>query len=151
MYKSPTDMGVNRISSGIIDDEILKNAATDEIIRRYFRTLCDYKKGVADNDSLLRAKSIMQELNLNETDRQSVLPARQKSQKTQTNCVALQLNDGRIVTGKMTNIMEASASCIINAIKLLANLDDNIHLISPSVLNPIFELKEKNYQQKTLY
>lgn len=148
MYKSPTDMGVNRISSGIIDDEILRNAATDEIIRRYFRTLCDYKKGVADNDSLLRAKSIMQELNLNETDRQSVLPARQKSQKTQTNCVALQLNDGRIVTGKMTNIMEASASCIINAIKLLANLDDNIHLISPSVLNPIFELKEKKLSTK---
>lgn len=142
MYKSPTDMGVNRISSGIIDDDIIQKASIDEIVRRYFKTLTEFKKGFIDKESVNRATSIMEELNLTELDRKCVKPARDKSATTQKNCVAIELNDGYIVTGKETKIMEAAASCLINAIKHLSNLDDKIHLISPSVLEPIFELKE---------
>lgn len=144
VYKSPTDMGVNRISTGIIDDEVLKQAAMQEIIRRYFKTSCEYKKGYVDIDTLSRSKLIMEELNLSEKDRPCVLKAREKAEKSSSHAVAIQLNDGNIITGRTTNLMDATASAMLNALKYLAKLDDTLLLLSPSVLTPILELKSQS-------
>lgn len=149
VYKSPTDMGVNRISCGIIDDDIIKEASRQEIIRRYFKTACEYKKGYVDKDTSDRAKLIMEELNLKEADRKCVAPARAKSElfKCQSvdvyPAVALELKDGTIVTGRKTNVMDAAAAVLLNAIKYFANLDDSIHLIAPEILEPIMNLKSQ--------
>ena len=151
IYKSPTDMGVNRVGFGIINDDIVKEASKQEIIRRYFKTICEYKKGYVDKDVANRAKLIMEELNLKEEDRSVVLPAREyllkkkdESNKSEVHSVvALQLEDGTIITGRGSEIMDAPAAVILNTIKHLANISDEIHLISPVILEPIQNLKFK--------
>lgn len=151
VYKSPTDMGVNRVGYGIIDDEVVKEASNQEIIRRYFKTICEYKKGYLDKETSDRSKLIMEELNLKETDRSVVIPAREylaKQRKLQgkndgISAVALELEDGTIMTGKSSDVMDASSAVILNSIKHLANISDEIHLISPVVLEPIKNLKLK--------
>jgi uncharacterized protein (UPF0371 family) len=151
VYKSPTDMGVNRVGYGIIDDEVIKEASKQEIIRRYFKTTCEYKKGYIDKETSDRAKLIMEELSLKETDRNVVIPARDylaKQRKLQgkndgISSVALELEDGNIITGKSSELMDASAAVILNSIKHLANISDEIHLISPVILEPIKNLKLK--------
>lgn len=154
VYKSPTDMGVNRISCGIIDDEVVQEASRQEIIRRYFKTACEYKKGYVDKETSDRAKLIMEELNLKESDRKCVAPARSKSESCKSQnvdvypAVALELKDGTIVTGRKTNIMDAAAAVLLNAIKYFANLDDSIHLIAPEILEPIMNLKSETLSNK---
>lgn len=154
VYKSPTDMGVNRISCGIIDDEVVQEASRQEIIRRYFKTACEYKKGYVDKETSDRAKLIMEELNLKESDRKCVAPAREKSETCKSQnvdvypAVALELKDGTIVTGRKTNIMDAAAAVLLNAIKYFANLDDSIHLIAPEILEPIMNLKSETLSNK---
>lgn len=151
VYKSPTDMGVNRVGFGIIDDEVVKEASMQEIIRRYFKTICEYKKGYVDKDAYQRIKIIMEELNLKPEDRKVVVPAREYSAALkQLSCkndvcpvVALELDDGTILTGKKSEVMEATAAVVLNAIKYLANISDEIHLISPVVLEPIKSLKSE--------
>lgn len=149
VYQSPTDMGVNRVSAGITDDYVVRNAAQQEIIRRYLKTSCDYKKGFADADAVERAKLLMEEVNLKPTDRRVVVPARERArclrQERNGNgicsAMALELHDGSIVTGKGSDVMNASAAALLNAIKHLAHLDDELHLISPLILEPIQTLK----------
>ncbi len=156
VYKSPTDMGVNRVGFGIIDDEVVKEASRQEIIRRYFKTGCEYKKGYVDLETFHRAKLIMEELNLKAEDRKVVIPAREKgarlkveSSKNETcSAVALELDDGTILTGKSSNTMDAAAAVILNAIKYLAHISDEIHLISPVILEPIINLKSKTFGSK---
>lgn len=151
IYKSPTDMGVNRVGFGIVDDDVVKEASKQEVIRRYFKTGCEYKKGYADKETLQRVKLIMEELNLKQEDRKVVIPARQRSaelkEKSHKNeicpAVALELNDGTILTGKGSNVMDGTAAVILNAVKYLANISDEIHLISPVILEPIINLKSK--------
>ncbi len=151
IYKSPTDMGVNRVGFGIIDNDVVKKASEQEIIRRYFKTICEYKKGYVNKDTADRAKLIMEELNLKESDRKVVLPAREYAQEKKKllnkndtyPVVALELEDGKIVTGRKSEIMDASAAVLLNAVKYLANIADNIHLLSPVILEPILNLKCK--------
>ncbi|WP_035291819.1 DUF1846 domain-containing protein [Clostridium sp. KNHs214] len=151
IYKSPTDMGVNRVGFGITDDEVVKEASKQEIIRRYFKTGCEYKKGYTDKETMQRVKLIMEELNLKQEDRKVVIPARMRSaelkEKSHKNeicpAVALELNDGTILTGKGSNVMDGTAAVILNAVKHLANISDEIHLISPVILEPIINLKSK--------
>ncbi|ACD24060.1 MULTISPECIES: DUF1846 domain-containing protein [Clostridium] len=158
IYKSPTDMGVNRVGFGIVDDDAVKEASKQEIIRRYFKTGCDYKKGYADKETFDRSKLIMEEVDLKETDRKVVLPAREKSAKlkmaTDENeicpVVALELSDGKILTGKSSDLMDGAAAVIINAIKYLANISDDIYLISPVILEPIMNLKSKTFNEKNI-
>ncbi len=160
IYNSPTDMGVNRVGFGIIDDNVVKYAAKQEIIRRYFTTRCDYKKGLANIENLNSIKLIMEELNLKENDRIVVEPARAYANELKLNSgksdifpvIALELEDGRILTGKGSDIMHASAALILNAIKMLANISDEMHLISPVILEPIVSLKGVNlkYQSTAL-
>ncbi len=152
VYKSPTDMGVNRVGFGIFDDEVIRKASTEEIIRRYFKVGCEYKKGYMDYDSYQRAKLIMEELNLKPEDLAVVVPAREYCAKLKEKnadksdvcpVVALQLHDGTMLTGRSSQTMDAAAAVILNAIKQLANMADELHLLSPVILEPIIQLKEK--------
>lgn len=148
-YKSPTDMGVNRAGFSIFDDEAVRMAAEQEIIRRYFIAKCDYKKGKIGEDSLLRSKLLMDELNLKSEDRAVVKPARdyaecKRSQdKKYENVVvmAIELPDGSYVTGRSSRRMVAAAAAVVNAIKKLSGLSDDIYLLSPVVLETIQHLK----------
>ncbi|SFD12192.1 DUF1846 domain-containing protein [Clostridium uliginosum] len=158
IYKSPTDMGVNRVGFGIVDDEAVKEASRQEVIRRYFKTGCEYKKGYVDKETFDRSKLIMEELNLKETDRKVVLPAREKSSKLKMDAdendtcpvVALELQDGTILTGKNSDLMDGPAAVTINAIKYLANISDDIYLISPVILEPIINLKAKTFKERNI-
>lgn len=158
IYKSPTDMGVNRVAYGIIDDDVIKEASKQEIIRRYLKTGCDYKKGIVDKETYDRAKLIMEEVNLKEEDRKVVPEARQRSKDLKKElggnevyrAVALELEDGTIIKGKSSELLSSSAAVILNAVKYLANIDDEIFLISPVVLEPIMKLKSESFGERSL-
>ncbi|MBS9775819.1 MAG: DUF1846 domain-containing protein [Fusobacterium sp.] len=160
VYQSPTDMGVNRVGFGIIDNEVVKKASEQEIIRRFFKTGCDYKKGNADLETFQRAEFIMQSLGLKEDDRKVVKSSREKLAKLKeedkkyekelASVIALELADEKIITGKKSSLMDAVSAAILNAIKYLANLDDELLLISPTILEPIIKLKENTLKNKNV-
>ena len=141
VYKSPTDMGVNMAGYAIVDDEAVRAAASQEIIRRYYKALCDHKQGKGSQDAVDKIKRIMQELSLTTADRAVVAPALAKSESSGVAAAAIQLPDGPIVTGKASNLMSACSSCVLNAIKAIAGIDDSLTLISPIILEPILQLK----------
>ncbi|MDO4834698.1 MAG: DUF1846 domain-containing protein [Bacillota bacterium] len=148
-YKSPTDMGVNRAGFGITDDGVCREAACQEIIRRYIIAECDFKKGKISADILERAKLLMDDMNLKVEDRAVVVPARAYADKKRgeneryANVVvtAMELEDGKIITGRSSRRMVAAASMVLNAIKQLSEIADGIHLISPNILESIQNLK----------
>lgn len=140
-YRSPTDMGVNMAGFCIYDDDAVCYASRQEIIRRYYKTACDCRLGREKESTLEKIKSIMQQLAINADDRPVVLPAREKARQSAAPAAAVELEDGRIITGRTTALMSASASAVVNSIKALAGLDDKIMLISPIVLEPILKLK----------
>ena len=158
IYKSPTDMGVNRVGFGIIDDEVVREASKQEIIRRYFKTGCEYKKGYVDKETFQRAKLIMEELDLKESDRKVVTAAREHLDKQKQACeknellssVAMELSNEMIFTGKKSNVLDASSAVLINALKAIAGINDNIHLISPTIIEDITKLKKNTLQSKNL-
>lgn len=148
VYQSPTDMGVNRIGFGIIDEEVVIEAAKQEIIRRYFKTKVEYRLGLVDGETNDRMQLILDKMNLNELDRKVVSAARGKADQVKANtgreiasAVAIELVDGTMITGRATDIMRASASAILNALKHIAKISDDIHLLSPVILEPIGKLK----------
>ncbi|MDO5491624.1 MAG: DUF1846 domain-containing protein [Bacillota bacterium] len=148
-YRSPTDMGVNRAGFGIIDDAVCREAACQEVIRRYLIAECDYKKGRIENNILERSKLLMDELDLTEEDRNVVPVARDYAEKKrQSNeryanvvVLALELPDGQIITGRSSRRMVAAAAAILNAAKMLSGMADELLLISPNILKRIQELK----------
>lgn len=148
-YKSPTDMGVNRAGFCITNDEEVRKAACQEIIRRYLLAQCDYKKGIINEDALLRAKLLMDDLDLKVDDRAVVRPAldyaeykRNLDSKYENIIVmAIELPDGKIITGRSSRRMVAGAALILNAIKTLSGFPDDMLLISPEVLATIQHLK----------
>lgn len=148
-YKSPTDMGVNRAGFGITDDKVCREAANQEIIRRYLIAECDYKKGKITESSLERAKLLMKEVGLEVEDRPVVLPAREcaeekrRREKCSENIVAMaiELPNGEIITGKSSRLMVAAAAMILNAIKHLANQPDEMLLIAEEILETTQRLK----------
>ena len=149
VFKSPTDMGVNRVGFGITDDDVVQEASKQEVIRRYFKTACEHKKGYTSFEAMERAKLLMEELNLRAEDRTVVLPARERAARMKGedpgngvySAVAIELDDGTILTGKSSPVMDAAAAAILNAAKHLAHISDDIHLISPLILEPISALK----------
>lgn len=153
IFNSPTDMGVNKISEGIIDDEVVSNAAKQEIIRRYMLAKSDYVKGDSDSELVERLEILTENMDLKEEDRKAVLPARQKAKEILESMgniedenftptvLAIELDDGKVITGKSSDLMEASAAAMLNSLKYLANIPDEIYLISPVVLEPIQKLK----------
>lgn len=149
-YRSPTDMGVNRAGFAIIDDDVVRKAAKQEIIRRYFRYGCEYAMGLATADTVERAELLMEEVGVKPEDRPVVLPARKAAvaaeEKGKGNegifCgAAMQLDDGAIVTGSNSPLMHAASSLVLNTIKKLAGIPEAIHLISPNVVDSIGSLK----------
>ncbi len=151
VYLSPTDMGVNRISAGIIDDERCKEAAYQEIIRRHLRGFVDYAMGQIDTETLERNAEIMERVGAKDEDRLVVEPARRAAKDAETNgkgyggiyCgAAIELNDGTLVTGKNSSLLHASSSMILNAIKHLAGLPDNMILLPENIIDSVTHLKK---------
>lgn len=143
IYLSPTDMGVNMVGYCITDDDIVKEASKQEIIRRYYRTWCDYKLGRIDEQVVEKIELIMKQLDLKKEDRNVVNPSLEKAEEKGTPVIAIELPDRKIVTGKTSKLMTAAASSVINSIKYLANLSDELLLLSPIVLEPILKLKKE--------
>jgi uncharacterized protein (UPF0371 family) len=143
VYQSPTDMGVNMAGDCITDSEAVKEAAKQEIVRRYFRTWCYYKEGRLSTGAVEKLEIIMKQLCLSAEYRLTVKPALEKSKQNNCPAIALILNDGRVVSGKTTTVLTASSSLVLNCIKQLAGIPDDIHLIAPHVLEPMLMLKEK--------
>lgn len=156
-YRSPTDMGVNRIGFGIIDDQVVCNAAKQEVIRRYFRHLCEYRSGQTEQDTVDRLETLMRKLKIVPEDRPVVKPARlagKEAMEKGKGCngifcgAAIQLKDGSIVVGKNSETMHAAASVVLNAIKELAGIPDKIPLIAPQVVQSIVHMKHDILRSK---
>jgi uncharacterized protein (UPF0371 family) len=147
-YKSPTDMGVNMAGYGIVDDEACREASCQEIIRRYFNTLCLKRQGVADQDQVLKIELLMKQAGITVDDRPVVSAARVKAETTGEPAAAMQLPDGTIVTGKTTSLLGASSAMLLNALKSLAGIDDSVELIAPSAIEPIQDLKVNHLGSK---
>ncbi len=140
-YKSPTDMGVNMLGSCIVDDEVCRQASCQEIIRRYYATACSVRKGLSEVSEMKKIEFIMNYLNISSADRPVVAAALNKAELTGGPAVALELNDGTIVTGKTSSLLGASSACLLNALKHLAGIDKKLPLIAPGVIEPIQHLK----------
>ncbi len=141
-YKSPTDMGVNMAGFCISDDAACREASRQEIIRRWFVTSCERRKGMAEQSTVYKLELLMNQLGVTGADRPSVLPAREKSAATGGKpAMAMALPDGRVVTGKTSSLLGACAACLLNALKTLAGIDDSLTLLSPEVIRPIQHLK----------
>ena len=142
VYQSPTDMGVNMAGYGIFDDEAVREAAKQEIIRRYYRARTDYAKGRTDEETVQKIEMVMKSLDLSPEDRSVVRPALERAQQTGCPAFAIELPDGKVVTGKGAGIMNADASAVLNAVKYLAGISDDIYLLSHIVLEPIVAMKK---------
>ena len=140
-YKSPTDMGVNMAGNCIIDDEATKDASRQEILRRYYTALCDHRKGLTDEETVLKLELLMKKAGISTEDRCVIGPALQKAALTGAPASAVELPDGRIITGKTSELLGASSALLLNALKALAGIDDSVHLISPEIIEPIQHLK----------
>ena len=144
-YKSPTDMGVNMAGLCIYDDAAVCDAARQEIIRRYYNAMCNIRKGGGSEVELAKIELLMQKLLISpEIDRKCAAVANKRAEETANPAVAIELNDGRIVTGKTTALLGASAAALLNALKALADIPKETDIISPEILEPIQKLKTDN-------
>lgn len=143
IYKSPTDMGVNMIKQCITNPEIVKKAATDEIIRRYYNTLCDFRQKICGKDVVEQSKSLMDKLELSLSDREVARVANEKAKEIGLNVLAIKLNNGKIITGKESKILSCTSAAFLNAIKEITGIPDQEYLLSPSVLDGIYKMKQK--------
>ncbi len=140
-YKSPTDMGVNMVGNCIVDDQAVSEASRQEIVRRYYTALCDQKQGKAGADQILKLELLMKKAKVAPQERRVVAPALAKAEKTGKPAAAMELPDGTIVTGKTSSLLGASAALLLNALKTMGGISDELHLISPKVIGPIQHLK----------
>jgi len=139
-YRSPTDMGVNMVGY-CIDDEVCTNAAKQEVIRRYFNTQMDYARGKVQKSALSKLELLMNNAGILPEERPPVKPALKKAEDSQSPCVAVELPDGTIITGRTSSLLGASSAVLLNALKHLARIDDEVLLISPNEIEPIQKLK----------
>ena len=140
-YKSPTDMGVNMAGNCIVDDEAVCYAANQEIIRRYYAALCNQTKGVGSADEAYKIRLLMKQNRLSTKDRPVIEPALQKAEMTGAPAAAIELPDGRIITGKTSNLLGACSAMLLNALKALANIPEEVDLLEAAVIEPIQKLK----------
>ncbi len=140
-YKSPTDMGVNMAGNCIIDDDIVRRASKDEIIRRYYQLLKDKTNGKCGDDAVLKMKLIMKQAEVSAEDREVAAAALKAAEGLDQPTCAIQLVDGRIVTGKTSSLLGASSAALLNALKEITDIADDVHLISPDVIEPLQGLK----------
>ena len=140
-YKSPTDMGVNMAGNCIIDDDICRQSSDQEIIRRYYRCLYDKRCGKDVKDIQYKLELLMKQSSLTVEDRVVVNAALEREENTGHPAASIELPDGKVVTGKTTDLLGASAAVLLNAIKELCGLDHKLHLVSPEAIEPIQKLK----------
>ena len=150
-YRSPTEMGVNRAGFGIVDDAVVREAAVQEVIRRYFRYSCEHAMGVEERKTVQRVELLMKDLEVGPEDRRVVTAAAGAARDAQARgkgsegvcCgAALELKDGTIVTGKNSPLMHAASSLVLNAVKHLAGIPDSIHLLSPIITASLSHFKK---------
>ena len=144
-YKSPTDMGVNMAGNCIVDDEAVCAAANQEIIRRYYAALCNQTKGVGSAGEAYKIRLLMKQSRLKTSDRAVIAPALKRAEETGAPAAAIELADGRIITGKTTNLLGACAAMLLNALKALANIPKEVDLLEAAVIEPIQELKVSSF------
>ncbi|MBW6501782.1 MAG: DUF1846 domain-containing protein [Bacteroidales bacterium] len=151
MYQSPTDMGVNRASAGIVDDAVITEASGQEIIRRYFRCAVEYAVGLVEKETVARIVDIMNNAGVKAEDRKVVLPAREAAREAERcgkghegiSCgAAIELHDGTIITGKNSPLLQASSSLVLNAAKHLAGLPDKLYLLPEMLIDSVTHLKK---------
>ena len=140
-YKSPTDMGVNMIGNCITDDEVCRQAAMQEILRRYYSAACSVHQGLSDIAEVRRIELVMGTLGIDSSIRPSVEAALSRAEETGGPAVAIELHDGRIITGKNSSLLGAASACLMNALKALAGIDRKMLLIPPGIIEPIQHLK----------
>ncbi len=140
-YKSPTDMGVNMVGFAITDDEVCREASRQEVIRRYFKTACLVRQGLAGEDELQKIELLMRTMNIEPKRRRVVPAALAVAERTGAPAAAIELPDGTLVTGRTTDLFGPSSAAMLNALKVLAGIPDEINLISPTVIGPIQMLK----------
>ncbi|HIZ45209.1 MAG TPA: DUF1846 domain-containing protein [Firmicutes bacterium] len=140
-YKSPTDMGVNMAGNCIFDDEAVSEAARQEIIRRYYTALCGRRKGITEDSVVYKLELLMKQAGVTQEDRAVVRPALQKAEDTGEPAAAMELPDGTIVTGRTSELLGPSSALLLNALKALGGIEDSIHMISPTIIEPIQKLK----------
>ena len=152
-------MGVNRAGFGIINDQAVREAAKQEIIRRYFRYTCEYAMGLVDKDTVDRIETIMREIGVKPEDRKIVEAARSAGEGAKKKkkgdegifCgAAIELKDESIITGKNSPLMHAASSLVLNAVKSLAEIPDKIHILSPATIESIGNLKKNILGSKTV-
>lgn len=143
-YKSPTDMGVNMVGFCITDNEAAIEASKDEIVRRYYNSLVDFRFAKESYSCVEKIQTLMSNLDISPEDRKVALAAREKEEITGKESFAIELADGRIMRGKKSKLFTAPAACILNALKKLGNLDDEILLLSPHIIEPVSNLKTKS-------
>ena len=140
-YKSPTDMGVNMAGNCIVDDEAVRRAAKQEIIRRYYIGLCERREGKVDQNVVYKLELLMRQAKLTKDDRPVIAAALEKARETGAPAAAIELADGRIVTGRTSDLLGCCSAMLLNALKTYAGIPDGVHLISPQVIAPIQQLK----------
>ncbi|MCL4193376.1 MAG: DUF1846 family protein, partial [Thermoguttaceae bacterium] len=159
IYRSPTEMGVNRATAGITSDAAVQAASRDEVIRRHFRYASEYVMGLADERTLQRVQRLMEILHLKPSDRKVVEPARRAAEEAQRQgkgnegvfCgAAIELKDGSLVTGKNSPLMHAASSLVLNAVKQLAGVPGDMHLLAPSLVESATRMKKDVLGQKAV-
>jgi uncharacterized protein (UPF0371 family) len=159
VYQSPTDMGVNCASAGILSDEAVQEAARQEVIRRFFRYSCEYVMGYADKDTVQRVELIMEDMGIGPEDRKVVGFAREAAKDAELKgkgnkgifCgAAIELEDGTILTGSNSPLLHAASSVVMKSMKHLAGIPEEIHLLSPIIIDSIGALKRDILQSKTV-
>ncbi|MFP4087030.1 MAG: DUF1846 domain-containing protein [Desulfobacteraceae bacterium] len=159
VYRSPTDMGVNRVGFAITDDEMAKEAAKQEMIRRYFRYRCEYAMGLTDKETVQRVELLIENFDLELNYRNVVDPARRSALAAQENekgsegiyCgAAMALKNGTIVTGNNSPQLHAASSLVLHAIKHLSGIPDKIKLLPPNIIDSVRKLKTEVLNEKNL-
>ena len=140
-YKSPTDMGVNMVGNCIVDDEAVRFASRQEIIRRYYVAMCEQKQGKGSDETVRKLELLMKKAGVTPAERKVVAPALQRAEQTGAPAAAMELPDGTIVTGKTSSLLGASSACLLNALKRLGGIPEDVLLISPNIIEPIQHLK----------
>ena len=142
-YKSPTDMGVNMVGKCIVDDAVCVEASHQEIIRRYLQALIDKKKGLLTNEMIYKAEFLMNQAGISVDDRKTVAAARKRAEETGKPAVAIEMEDGTILTGKTTDLLGPAAAVLLKALKKEAGISKDLKVVTPTAIEPIQELKTK--------
>ena len=141
-YASPTDMGVNMVGYAISDNEVCEEAAKQEVIRRYFKAKVGVRKGLSEQREMDEIGLLMERMNVHESDRAVVEAARKVQERTNgAPAAAIELPNGKMITGKTSDLLGCSSAMLLNALKELAGIDSDVELISPSAIQPIQRLK----------